>query len=319
MNPLYEFEDIDDYIHDRMSVSDRVAFEDALQSDADLIRRVEALRSESKVLRMLRNEHLLAQLDDWSNDAEAEKKTDTPSNGRKGSFLYRNWRIVAILVVLSGGLFVLVENLNGFKPEEVKDSNPISPSAEKDTTSTAPVSQNPPIAEKKAPPVQTPKVEKPKVQNQKVQNPKIDQDFAAIADNSYIDEDFSQTLMGEEKEESQLLYDQAVRFYVDLEYRDALKLLEKPDKNREQESLYLRGYTYYHLGQYAKAEADFHKFRDFDSDRKLDALWCEVFCMTRQLPDSRTRLDALLKEITANPKHPYFDRAKTLELALQKK
>jgi hypothetical protein len=41
--------------------------------------------------------------------------------------------------------------------------------------------------------------------------------------------------------------------------------------------------------------------------------------MTRQLPDSRTRLDALLKEITANPKHPYFDRAKTLELALQKK
>lgn len=319
MNPLYEFEDIDDYIHDRMSVSDRVAFEDALQSDADLARRVEALRSESKVLRMLRNEHLLAQLDDWSNEVEAEKKTDTPSNGRKGSFLYRNWRIVAFMFVLAGGLIVLVLNLELFGPDKVVDPVLKAPSSKKDTASTAPVIQKPLIAEEKAPPVQTPKVKKPKIQKPKVQKPKIDQDIAAIADNSYMEGDFSETLMGAAGEESQLLYDQALRLYENDKYRDALKLLEKPDKNREQESLYLRGYTYYHLGQYAKAEADFHKFRDLDSDRKLDALWCEVFCMTKQLPGSRTRLDTLLKEITANPKHPYFDRAKTLELALQKK
>jgi len=66
------------------SASDRAAFEQVLETDPELLRRVEALQSESKVLRMLRNEHLLAQLDEWSN--EVEKKTDTPSGGGKGSF-----------------------------------------------------------------------------------------------------------------------------------------------------------------------------------------------------------------------------------------
>ena len=88
MNPLYEFEDMEDYIHDRMSPSDRAAFEEALQSDAGLARRVEALRSESKVLRMLRNEHLLQQLNDWSAEGEAGKKQSRrPPAAKGGTYL----------------------------------------------------------------------------------------------------------------------------------------------------------------------------------------------------------------------------------------
>lgn len=309
MNPLYEFEDIEDYVQNRMSASDRAAFEAALETDPDLFRRVEALQSESKVLRLLRNEHLLAQLETWSEDGEAEKKTDEPAGGSKGSFLYRNWGIIAFAVVFLGGLIVMVKYSNFSTAPSDEGSTPSTPVVKKDTSSTAPIVPNEPVAVEKGPPVQVPNVQKQQ----------SNQDFAAIAASSYMDEDFSQTLMGTDEEESKMLYDQAVRLYGAKKYREALKLLEKPAKNREHESLYLRGYTYYHLGQYAKAEADFRKFRGYDdSDRKLDAIWCEVFCLTKQLPGSRARLDAVLKEITAKPKHPYYDRARALEMALQK-
>lgn len=310
MNPEYEFDDIDDYIHNRMSVPDRAAFENALQLDSDLARRVEALQSESKILRMLRNEHLLARLDDWSNEMEPEKKTNSPSGGRKGIFRYRHWGMIAFMAVLLGGVIVLVKNRIMPKKQPVEEPAPIIPIPTEDTTSIAPIVPSEPIAVQKMPPAPLPPVQKPAA----------NQIFADIATNSYMEEDFSQTLMGANEEESETIYDQAVRLYGAKKYREALKLLATPDKNREQESLYLRGYTYYHLGQYAKAEADFKKFRGYDdSDRKLDAIWCEVFCLTKQLPGSRNRLDAVLEEITTNPKHPYYDRAKALELALQEK
>jgi len=308
MNPQYEFEDLDDYIHDRMSTSDRAAFEAALQSDAGLARRAEALRSEAKVLRMLRNEHLLTQLNGWSTEGEAEKKTDTPFDGRPGAFSYRRWGIIALIIVAFGIVIVLLKNQDMFRTEQVKETFPATPIQKEDTTSTAPVAPTQPIAAEEVPSAPAPNVQKPATAR----------DFSAIAANSYVEEDFSQTLMGSEEDASEMPYDQAVRLYGARKYREALQLLVKLDKNREQDALYLRGYTYYHLGQYAKAEADFRKFRDYtDSDRKLDAIWCEVFCLTKQLPGSRKRLDTVLKEITSNPKHPYYDRARALETALR--
>lgn len=307
MNLLYEFDDIEDYIHGRMSEPDRMAFEDALQSDADLARRVEALQLESKVLRMLRNEHLLAQLDGWSKEVEPEKKTAPPSNSGTEGFIHRKWIVVACVAALLGGLFLV--KYSGIFNTKKRNDIPPPPAIKNDTTSTRPP-KNPgeSIANEKTPP--PPPVQKPKVEG----------DYADIASNSYMDEDFSQTLMGTGEEGTKTLYERAVKLYGDAQYEEALKLLETLDKNREEESLYLRGYAYYHSGQYAKAEADFRRFRDYgDSDRKLDAIWCEVFCLTKQLPGARTRLDAVLKEITSNPKHPYYDRAKALEKSLMEK
>lgn len=73
MNPMYDFEDIDDYLHDRMGASDRQVFEQALETDADLAQRLEALRAEAKVLRLLRNEYLLEQFATWEAE-DVEKK-----------------------------------------------------------------------------------------------------------------------------------------------------------------------------------------------------------------------------------------------------
>jgi anti-sigma factor RsiW len=68
MNKAYDFDDIDDYLHGRMSESDKSAFEEALKADPELERRVEALRAESQVFRLLRDDALLEQFGKWETE-----------------------------------------------------------------------------------------------------------------------------------------------------------------------------------------------------------------------------------------------------------
>ncbi len=311
MNPLYEFDDIDDYIQDRMSASDRAAFEQALETDADLVQRVEALKEESKVLRMLRNEHLLAQLDDWSKEeGPDEKKTDATDGGEKPRAIPRSRIIMAVVAILLVGITAVWMKYSAVEPKPVLEKSPDVPMVQPDTPALKPAIPDPPFAQEPSKPPKEDVIPKPNTSHE----------YDALAANSYLEEDFSQTLMGTEEDETELRYDQAVKKYNAKQYREALKLLEKPGKGRASEFRYLRGYVYYHLGQYAKAEKEFRAFRDLaGSDRKLDAIWCEVFCMAKQLPGSRARLDAVLLEITAKKSHPYYDKALAMQEALAKK
>lgn len=302
MNTPYEFEDLNDYLQGRMSPSDKAAFEQALADDPTLQQRLEALRAESSVLQMLRREHLLQQLEQWSEESAPEKKTDPEQVGSK-TILPRN-----LIIVLIAGLLVvviaIVIKIFGFTDHSTGVQPSPPPTQLADTLQIPPAQE--PIAQE-APRVEAPKPSSPD-----------DSDYSAIAANTYVEEDFSQTLMGDGADDAESRYEQAVGFYNQKQYLKALKLLKNPDKSMEQEYLYLRGYTYYHLGEYAKAEQDFKAFRNFTtSDRKLDAVWCEVFCLVKQLPASRSRLDKVLKEITVNPKHPYFDRAQQLKSKLK--
>lgn len=160
----------------------------------------------------------------------------------------------------------------------------------------------------------------PPTNKQVPQLPQVIPSYAALAREAYMDEDFNGTLMGAgEEEETEDNYTKAVKRYGEKKYADALALLIKLDSSQLQENLYLRGYVYYHLQKYEKAEQDFRVFRNFRvSDRKVDALWCEVFCLVPQLPASRNRLDAVLQEITAKPGHAYYKRAVDLQRALEK-
>ncbi|MBN8680325.1 MAG: hypothetical protein J0M29_19015 [Chitinophagales bacterium] len=300
MNTPYEFEDLDDYLNDRMSASDKAAFEQTLTNDPALQQRLDALRAESSVLQLLRREHLLQQFEQWSDESVPEKKTDPVQVGRK-TISSRNLIIIALIALLLAiGIAIMIKN-SGVE-DTPSNNQPSTPPAQLvDTLKNTPVQE--PIAQ------ETPKEELPKVDNAA---------YAALAANAYVEEDFSQTLMGGGGDDAESRYEQAVDFYGKKQYKKALDLLKNPDKQLEQEYLYLRGYTYYHLGQYAKAEQDFKAFRNFtNSDRKLDAVWCEVFCLVKQLPGSISRLEKVLNEIIANPKHPYFDRAQQLKSKLK--
>jgi hypothetical protein len=312
MNPIYEFEDIDDYLHDRMSESDRKTFEQVLEQDADLVQRVEALRAESKVFRLLRDEYVLEQFAEWKKEDSEKKNTgmaSAPAGGAKIIPFYQQRWIQLAAAASVVGLVAVGVALGWFGPQTVEENIvKTAPAVKNDTIKTAPVEQpekSDQIADKNTTPTPTALPTNAKI--------------AALSKIAYLEEDFNGTLMGiGDGEESTNNYTKAVKLYSENQYKAALKLLERPDSNQLQENLYLRGYTYYHLHQYVKAGQDFRAFRDFRvSDRKVDAVWCEVFCLVKQLPGSRKQLDAVLLEITANPRHTYYQRAVALQKELK--
>lgn len=311
MNPLYEFDDMVDYLEGRMSESDRGAFEQALQTDAELARRLEALKNEVQVNRLLREEYLLEQFAEWEQEERNAPKIPAKSGMVRKIVAYRGWIIPAgiaatLIAIVCAGLFFHWFDAQTPQPA-ITGAQP-----EPDTTPNIPsVTLHPGDA------ADTASAQTAVQKSSAVRNAAF---YAALADSAYIDEDFSQALMGADNQSDiSNRYARAAGFYTSGQYREALRLLEKPEQNQLEEFLYLRGYTYYHLEQYDKAEADFRAFRNFPvSDRKLDAQWCEVFCMIRQLPASRKRLDTLLTGLQSTPGF-YSERVAALQKALKGK
>lgn len=286
MNQQYDLEDMEDYLGGRMSDSDRAAFDTALASDPELQKRLEALQVEAKVDRLLREDLLLEQFDIW------EKESADKTNQKRRRLL-----LVSAVIILLGLLSLLLFRTTQVQTP-VKELPPIK------VDSTPEQSKTPEeIALKPGPTTQSP-----------------DKTWAELAKKAFIEEDFSQRLMGagnQGKPTDPLT--QALKWYTAGKYETALSLLQKPDPGRMEEFLYLRAYTYYHLQRFEKAEQDFSEFRKFPvSDRKMDAQWGEVCCMLQQMPAVAPRLDLLLKEMESSPDNPYADRARALRKALRR-
>lgn len=310
MNPMYEFEDIEDYLHNRMSASDRQAFEQALATDPALAQRLEALEAESKVMRLLRNEYLLEQFADWEKEDAEKKNTDSPDSPSGSTRASRPWILLVLLAFL--GAIISVGVWRGWFSAPTASERP--PVQLQDTLKLQAPVQNVPIAE--TTPVVTPNT---------TPNPTPDKDaalYAALATETYREEDFNDVLMGAgDDEDTANNYTNAVKLYTEKRYKEALKLLQQPPvKGQKEETLFLRGYTQYQLGQYAKAEQDFRASQNGGNfSRKIEASWCEVFSMAKQLPASRKRLDVALQAILANPKHHYYKDALKLKQDLDGK
>ena len=318
MNEQYDYDDIVDFLEDRMSEADRIVFEQALETDTALVQRVNVIRAEAKVHRMLRDAHIMRQFEDWDK-ASAEKKTDF-STSRQGNFdivliLKKNRVLFAIgflLLICVGTIFFIRLKSVPVLPVHQPDQPILM-----DTTSVQPVQpplpNDAPVALQDAP-----------SKTRQDQGANVDAAaafYAALAKNTYRAGNFGGTLMGGGDANNQAgPYDQAVQLYQEKKYDQALNLLLHPTKDQEPEYLYLRGYVYYQLGAYRKAEQDFHAFRAMQlSDHKIDAVWREVFCMVKQLPGSRKRLDAALEMITADQEHNYYEEAVQLKAALKGK
>lgn len=288
MNPGYDWDDIDDYVAGSMSDTDRQRFEEALATDAELARRVAVRRAEPQLNRLLRNAQLREQLRAW--DAEATGS----SPKRKYGFGTKGWWGVLVLL-LTVLLLLVIFRLMRYKEGAV------------------PRLSDPPTVLKESPPVVS---GEPAVQDD-LQEPdkKPPKDkYAALREGVFIDEDFLPIRMGSVEDSQQSDYSrQAASLYAIGNYAEALDLLITADSSCQHECLYLKGYTLYQLERYVEAEAVFRSFRNYPfSARKLDAQWCEVFCMVQQLPGARARLHLLLEEMSADAEHPYSNRAALL-------
>lgn len=306
MDALYDFEDIDDYVQNRMSESDRLAFEMALADNPDLQQRVEARRAEDAVLGLLYEQHWLSQLDAWRSEGETEKKIAPPSavkplsGGRKWM-----WPLAAAASI---ALLITAGNVFDWFGKPTNPSNIAGQNQSEDTTRT----QLPSLGQREDTSTKNNEATPPTL------TPQEKDLYARLAQKSYRKGDFDGHLMGGQEDTTvQDRYKQALIHYRAERYQDALQLLQQLDDARRDEFLFLRGYVLYDAGLYAKAERDFRALRKFpDSDRHIDARWCEVFCMVRQLPGARQRLDAELREMTADPDGAYFQQATALRDSL---
>lgn len=292
MNRQYDFEDIEDYLSGNMAESDKTAFEAALEEDPELVARLEALRAEAQLSKLLRRQHILDKLKEWDEEEDRQRGGSSADSSR---FKYRNWLPYAVaaslMALVAAGIF--------FSP---RDENSVAVSA----PVTSPGIPMPSLPADTIPSKETVKPE-PTDNNLRDKY----EDLSRIA---FREDNFELRLMGAgDKNMSAGICKKAAELYGSGDYRGALALLKNPDSDSLTECMYLRGYVLYKMGKYNQAEAVFRKFRKMEfSDRKFDALWGEVFCMTRQLPASRPRLIELLRFMAADQEHPYSVRATQL-------
>ena len=308
MNPHYDFDDIDDYVHDRMSTSDRAAFEQALESDAELARRVEALRAEDKILRMLRDEQLLTQFEAWDKEAADEKKTGTSSGGAKLLFFPRNWMAPAAAAAVLGMVAASIA-FGWFERSPHQPGLSHTPVAPTDSLQTDRAPQQAPAPEEDV------VAEQPSTPSAPQAQPIPAADFYADLAKRYHTggDEFAEVLMGGNTDGNKSRYEQAVHLYENRRFQEALDLLQQPDSTRLQPYLFLRAHTYYRLGRYPSALRDFRAFRQFPiSDYAYEAQWGEVLCLLRQMPTTEAALLHILRQMKSNDDHPYHQRASAL-------
>jgi len=291
MNRQYDFEDMEDYLSGNMAASDKIAFEKALEEDPELVVRLEALRAEVQLGKLLRHQHILDKMKEWDEEEDLQRGGSADS----GSFQYRKWIPYAVaasvLALVAVGVF-----LSPGETDSLTVSGPAPPPGT--TTPSLQVDTLPSGEPVKSPPT----------------DDNLREKYENLSRFAFREDNFELRLMGAgDKNKSVGICKKAAELYGIGDYGGALALLSNPDSDSLTECMYLRGYVLYKMKKYNQAEAVFRKFRTMEfSDRKFDALWGEVFCMTEQLPASRPRLIELLRFMAADEEHPYSERAARL-------
>lgn len=316
MNRPYDFEDIEDYLNGKMSDADHIEFEKTLADDADLATKVNAARSEAKLLRMLRDEALLNQFETWEKQLAAPAMPDSGHvASNETSARISRWKLLLAVGILAAGLWILGIYRGWFGDRNIVPAD--NQTVPQDTvTILDPIpgfEQKRPIAGEQYPII--PKEKSPLEEENQPQRP-VQNEFLALADHNEIE---TGAFGGVRSDGSTELtrYEQAAGFYNDKKYRQALKLLQEPDSTQLQQFLYLRAYTYYKVGLFDLAGEDFRAFRQFRfAQKKYDAQWGEILCLLRTMPKSKAALLTVLDEIIAVETHTHRDKALELKKAL---
>ena len=315
MNKMYEFEDLEDYINDQMSASDRLAFEQALATDPDLASRLYALRQEDKIMNLLQELQFMDNIQQWAQEQKQKEEVSTKDK-------WKSIKAIALILVVLFTFFSVMRMCNPQMPAQEKTPMDSSNSSQLTPATQHNGDKQPQIQSDTNQPQASLTIPQPLKWTKKPKRNVADIDadyYDKISANIFIPENFDAELLGQDTDAREDNYAKAAKYYRAGQYKAALSLLQQPDLQRQSEFLYLRGYTYYKLGEYALAEQDFRAFRGISNPRRtVDAVWCEVFCLTRQLPNTRKRLDTVLQELVSNPLDTtYARRARLLKSELE--
>lgn len=289
------FEQIEDYLKNRLGPEERQAFEAKIAADPALAEEVALHRDmmqgtpEKEVLNL--RELMENAYEQW----QAEQMQDTGKEETPAGWSFSlggkiRWAAAAALLVAVAATVWWIQR----KPAiEVVNQPPVVSDTLK--TVTPPPKEN--IADNPVPPPDTPPAPKP-------EKPV----YAALVQSAYAETPFDAgTLMGEDIEEGPNPIQKAVEAYHQGNYRETVKLLQPLPEEGRTEALKLRAHAYFKLKRYEQAAADFEALSASLSYQN-DAAWYLLLCHAARLPQTKTAYEAQYAKVSAQG-HPFRARA----------
>ncbi len=289
MSEIELYEQIENYLHNRLSPEARQRFESDMLADPGLAEQValhrdmlDAIPSQDVIdLRRLMTESYKAEFGDNTKKDENSRPFTT---GRQVRII-----VVAItlLILLAAGIWWMQ-----CKPavEVVKDP----PSVIIDTLS-EPVSQDTlPVPPK-----------------QNVSPVPAAKNYASIVQKIYRESPYaSGNLMGTGNDPDETTLQKASEAYAKNQFKETFDLLQTLPREGHTEALKLRAHSLFRLGRYTRAAADFMELSKSFSYGS-DAEWHLLLCHAALLPKTQKEYDTLLKKVGAAG-HPFEKKAHEL-------
>lgn len=311
MSEMKLFEQIEDYLKNRLSPADAQAFEAEMATNPGLAKEVSLHRDmmemmeeeEEKLYKSPPDKDLLDFRDLMENayqefveDKKEEKDSPdspSPSAGKGG---LRFWIIGAIVLLIGLGIWWAQRKT----PIEIGKQTP----TQIDTIPTPRQNQEP-IAQSPIP--QTPTQVTPP-----------SKDYASLVQKTYADTPYKPgVLMSDPNEPEDSLMRRATEAYTQKQFRKTTDLLQTLPEEGQTDALKLRAHAWLQLGRYDRAATDFEALAKTISYRS-DAEWYLLLCYAAGLPKNRSAYETQLTKVN-KPGHPFEQKAKDLKAKLLEK
>ena len=307
MSEMKLFEEIEDYLLDRLSGEARQAFEAKMAADPalraevalhrDMMHAIEAHEEPdvdeppSKDLLDLRKLMVNAYQE---TQQEGQTVPDLP-NPPSGKRWLRYLLVAAALPLAALGYWWIQHPVDS----EIGKQTPAPTDSVQMQT---PVQQQEPIAQTTPTPADTPPNAFPPAKQ-----------YAALAQKAYSESPFDVgTLMGEGDEPDESPLQKAGEAYAKKQYLETASLLQTLPEEGRTDALKLRAHAQFRLGRYDRAAADFQELTKSVSYR-YDAEWYLLLCHAARLPKTKAAYEALRAKII-KPGHPFEARARKLTI-----
>ena len=310
------FYKIEDYLRDRLSPSDKAAFEAEMAADAALAALVQRQQQEARALELLAERDLRARMNAWERQMPAAL---APAGGRY-RLVWMKWAAAALVVIAAGWWIIDRTATRVEAPVAVQPETPEA--APKTTPQSVPAparpqrrpNSQPPkdvIADAPKPPATAPKPSPSAPAKKSV-------DYAALADEFYRERDFFPNQSGRSGAAG---YDQALQDFKKGKYSDILPKLRPGGKldSKDLKTKELLAHSLLKSGQYDAAIAAFREIVNTRKQPYADkAEWAMALTYLRQMPGKSAELDRALSRIVARPGHLFYGSAKALRERLEK-
>jgi len=280
------------YLNGKLSSSETVRIEKILQDNPDLQQEVSLRRAEMGAAELLIASETRQLFRQWQQEAAPHRS------------VFRGGPLRWAIGIAIGALFVFAVWRMSFRPADSSAPTP-------DIHTPTPAPRQPVAAAPTAP--------APATQPAPPSAQRPSKNYWALA-KQQLPDPLSTTLRRVETADSSAsIFQQAQDAYAVGKYQQTLDLLGETEAARQQSAAFLSAHALFQLRRPQEAAAAFEGLIAQNSRQfRYRSEWGLLICRLANRPNSEKEFKKQLKEILAQPEHPYFEQAKALQKTLSK-